>query len=84
MPYVLPHRQHIILTHHHLKIKNVKSFNSVKELKQWLNVRHDQLIFVIGGASLFKLFKNEVIFLYQTKIVDYFKGDLKDAVIKLE
>lgn len=67
LPKLLPGREHIILTHRDLKIEGVKIFNEFESLISYLkNIQED--IYIIGGASIYKLFIDYVDELLLTEI----------------
>lgn len=77
LPGVLPHRKHIVLTHSDLKVDSeaVSVIHSKESLDEWL-VKHDNdLNFIIGGATLFEMYKDNVDYLYQTIIKKEYKTD---------
>ncbi len=55
LPKMLPNRDHIILSHHNVTIDGTTIFNSLEELFGYLN-KIDEEVFIIGGASIYKLF----------------------------
>lgn len=57
LPKLLPGREHIILTHRNLKIEGVKVFNEFESLLDYLKTLEED-IYIIGGASIYKLFIN--------------------------
>ena len=67
-PKLLPGRLHVILTH---SIEFEKEY----DLRKWLEEHDSEITFVIGGASLFKMFKDDVDLLYVTKIKEKFDAD---------
>lgn len=81
-PGLLPHRLHLVLTRNAALKKqaatteNLAVFNSVEEMLTWLTKHQAEEVFVIGGASLFELLKDQVDILYQTKIDAVFTGDV--------
>ncbi|SEM47406.1 dihydrofolate reductase [Ligilactobacillus sp. WC1T17] len=82
-PNLLPNRLHVVLTHDQELAQKAQTnpmlevFNSLEQLRIWLNDKQNELIFIIGGASLFETFKDEVDLLYVTKIHAIFKADTK-------
>ncbi|MCM1052373.1 MAG: dihydrofolate reductase [Ruminococcus sp.] len=58
-PKLLPGREHIVLTHRDLQIEGVMRFSSYEELIQYLQTLEED-VFIIGGASIYKLFINDV------------------------
>ena len=57
LPGFLPNREHIILSHRNINIEGAIIFNSLDDLLTYLNTT-DEEIFIIGGASIYKLFIN--------------------------
>lgn len=57
LPRLLPGRTHIVLTHHEIDDKEVIVFSNFEELLNYLK-KLDEEIYVIGGASIYKLFLN--------------------------
>jgi len=55
LPRLLPNREHIILSHQKTKINGTTIFNSLEELLNYLK-ELDEEVFIIGGASIYKLF----------------------------
>lgn len=55
LPKMLPNRDHIILSHQNVTINGTTIFNSLEELLGYLN-KIDEEVFIIGGASIYKLF----------------------------
>lgn len=84
LPGILPRRKHIVLTHSDLNVTdpNVKILHSKKELDEWLGVQDEkQLNVIIGGATLFKMYRDEVDLLYQTIVKQKFQTDTQMPVI---
>lgn len=81
LPKVLPGRKHLVLTHDRNLAKKyegdeqVEFFYDLTSLKKFLKTNHDQEFAVIGGASIFKAFENEVDRLEMTKIKGAFAAD---------
>lgn len=79
-PGFLPGRKHVVLTHEkdfrekYPAEAPLTVYHSLAELQAWL-VSSSELIFVIGGASLFESLKADVSRLYLTEIAETFKGD---------
>lgn len=70
---VLPNRENIILSKNkNLKISGAKVYNSIKKI---IKEAEQRKTFIIGGEEIYKLFINEVDFLYITLIKDTVKGD---------
>ena len=86
-PGLLPHRLHLVLTSSAALKKQAETteklavFNSVEEMLTWLTKHQAEEVFVIGGASLFELLKDQVDVLYQTKIDAVFAGDVTSPEI---
>ncbi|QNQ81500.1 dihydrofolate reductase [Lactobacillus sp. PV034] len=82
LPGVLPGRLHVVLSHDdnfrkkYYTNKNVLVFNQISDLKTWIKDQ-EQEICVIGGNSLFELFKEDVKILHRTIIHEKFKGDVQ-------
>lgn len=55
LPNVLPGREHIVLTHQEIANEKVKVYHDFNELLKYLNSLNED-IYIIGGASLYKLF----------------------------
>ncbi len=55
LPKLLPEREHIILSHQNNDIEGVKLFNSFDNLLKYLDDLTEE-VFIIGGASLYRLF----------------------------
>ena len=57
LPKLLPGRTHIVLTHHEIDNKEVIVFSNFEEVLNYLKAL-DEEVYVIGGASIYKLFLN--------------------------
>ncbi len=57
LPKLLPGRTHIVLTHHEIDNKEVIVFSNFEEVLNYLKTL-DEEVYVIGGASIYKLFLN--------------------------
>lgn len=55
LPKLLPNRTHIVLTHHEILNKQVLVFKDFSSLLDYLR-KLDETVYVIGGASIYKLF----------------------------
>lgn len=79
LPGILPKRRHIVLTHSNLEVENpmVEVVHSKDELDRLIEKDGQQLNVIIGGATLFKMYRDEVDILYQTIIKSSFKTDTK-------
>ena len=81
LPGLLPKRKHVILsTNPILQRKyqdntHVKVFSQIKQLKNWIEDHSEETIDIIGGAVVFKEFKDEVDVLEKTKIHHIFECD---------
>ena len=80
-PKLLPGRLHVVLTHNIEFEKEcadneqVIVFHNEGDLRKWLEEHASEMTFVIGGASLFEMFKDDVDLLYVTKINGKFEAD---------
>lgn len=89
-PGLLPKRKHIILSTNPILQRKyqdnsrVKVFSQIEQLKNWLKDRTGETIDIIGGAEVFKEFKDEVDVLEKTKIHHIFKCDTKMPELKYE
>ena len=84
LPGILPGRKHIVLTHSNLDTSdpNVKVVHSKEELDEWLAAQdQNQLNVIIGGATLFKMYRDQVDILYQTIVKDNFQTDTQMPAI---
>lgn len=72
---VLPHRETIILTRDQgFQAEGVKALNSPEEVLAWFNSQ-DKNLYVVGGASIYKVFENYYDELIRTKVHGRFLGD---------
>ncbi|MFC6295965.1 dihydrofolate reductase [Lactiplantibacillus daoliensis] len=72
----LPNRQNIVLSHQVLALPaGVQQFQSLAELWALNAQKPDELIFVIGGATVYAAVLPHADRLYQTKIQQAFTGD---------
>lgn len=55
LPRLLPGREHIILTHKQINNEGLMVYHSFDELLEYLQTL-DEDVYIIGGASLYKLF----------------------------
>ncbi|KRM90984.1 dihydrofolate reductase [Liquorilactobacillus cacaonum] len=84
-PGLLPQRHHFVLTNSiDLKTKfkdddRITVMNNIDDLSSVIEQK--DLIFIIGGASLFAEFADKVDFLYVTRINSIFPGDTKMPII---
>ncbi|MCJ7841141.1 dihydrofolate reductase [Lederbergia sp. NSJ-179] len=71
----LPRRTNLVLTRDpSFQANGCEIFHSKEAFLQWAE-QIDEEIFVIGGAEIFRLFMDEVVQLYVTKIFHHFEGD---------
>ena len=75
LPRLLPNRTHLILSHQSILNPEVKTFHSKDELDAYLDKLNEE-VFVIGGASLYKMYILEAIKIYLTEIKDSKKADV--------
>lgn len=72
---LLPGRQTIILTHDsNYDAPGAIVLTSVSEVLEWFD-KQDKTLFIIGGASIYKLFEPYYDMIIQTKVHDVFDGD---------
>ena len=79
---VLPNRKHIVITRNKdLKIQNemVECITDTKELEQYINSKEE--LFVIGGATIYKMLMPYTKKMYITKIDEEFEADTYFPVI---
>src|SRR5699024_10843537 len=84
LPGILPGRKHIVLPHSNLDTSdpNVKVAHSKEELYEWLATQdQNQFNVIIGGATLFKMYRDQVDILYQTIVKDNFQPDTQMPAI---
>ncbi len=80
-PTLLPGRLHVVLTHsiefekEYADNDQVVVVHDEDDLRKWLAEHDSEMTFVIGGASLFEMFKDDVKLLYVTKIKGKFDAD---------
>ena len=75
----LPYRTNIVLTHKdksQCDTQNLK-FMNLKQLKKYINDHSNQELIIIGGNSLFQLFKSQVDKIYLTKIFKKYNTDIQ-------
>ena len=73
-----------MLTHSNLDTSdpNVKVVHSKEELDEWLATQDKkQLNVIIGGATLFKMYRDQVDVLYQTIVKENFQTDTQMPAI---
>ncbi|KRL63700.1 dihydrofolate reductase [Lactobacillus psittaci] len=87
LPFVLPKRKHLVLTHDQELIakyaanKEVDFVTSMKELKIYIEKHQADQLVVIGGVSVFDGLKDWVDCLEKTEIDGTFKADTKMPTI---
>lgn len=69
----LPNRRNIVVTHQNITLDGAETANSVEKALDM--VQNEQETFVIGGATMYKLFLPYANKLYLTRIVYYFTAD---------
>ncbi|MBN2668003.1 MAG: dihydrofolate reductase [Bacteroidales bacterium] len=62
----LPNRRNIVLSNNKIDAPNIESVKSINEL--YSIIEPNEQVFIIGGASLYKLFLNTVNHLYLTEV----------------
>lgn len=82
LPHPLKNRKNLVLTHDkHIADKYKKDYDietiNLSELNKLIDNGTGKNIFIIGGSSLFNLFKNKAYLLYLTKIEKEYKTDTK-------
>ena len=75
LPRLLPNRTHLVLSHQSILNPEVKTFHSKDELDTYLDKLNEE-VFVIGGASLYKMYILEAVKIYLTEIKDSKKADV--------
>ncbi len=68
----LPGRKNIILSKSVDNIEGATVCNSIEEIEQF--VPNDDIVFIIGGGSVYKQFLDRISYLYITRIDAEFKG----------
>ena len=67
LPNLLPNRTHLVISRHEIPNPEVKTFHSKEEIDAYL-AKLDEEVFVIGGASIYKMFILETMKIYLTEI----------------
>ncbi len=67
LPGILPKREEIVLTHKNLQVEGITVFNDFQELTDYLHSL-DEEVFIIGGATIYKLFIDSADTLLLTEI----------------
>ena len=75
LPRLLPNRTHLVLSHQSILNPEVKTFHSKDELDTYLDKLNEE-VFVIGGASLYKMYILEAVKIYLTEIKDSKEADV--------
>ena len=70
----LPNRRNIVLSSQNKTIENVEVFTSIEAIIE--ACKADEKVFIIGGASLYKLFIDKVENLYLTQVNESFEADV--------
>lgn len=82
-PNLLPNRLHVVLTRNQqLKTlyrdnPQVIVYNSVEDIKKWMDKLQVPEVCIIGGAEIFDIFVDSVTKLYRTQVNHVFNGDTK-------
>lgn len=63
----LPHRENLVLTRREVQCDDVKSFNNSEKLMEYLRAQ-TKPIFIIGGASLYQMFIEQVEKIFLTEV----------------
>ncbi|USS87417.1 dihydrofolate reductase [Fructilactobacillus hinvesii] len=73
----LPHRENMVLTRQPATDfpAGVEVFPTTTSFLRYANEHQDELIFVVGGSQIFRLFRSEVTWLYRTVIDADVSGD---------
>ena len=72
LPKMLPNRKHIVITTKDIQIDNVEIFHNKEEILNYIKEQNDE-VFIIGGASIYKMFIDEADKLYLTEVDDKFE-----------
>ena len=75
LPHLLPNRTHLVLSHQSILNPEVKTFHSKEEIDAYLS-KLDEEVFVIGGASIYKMFILEAMKIYLTEIKASHQADV--------
>lgn len=79
----LPNRMNVVLTHKvdfYENDENLIFLSNKSEVDDFVNAFSDEMncdIFVIGGKSIFELFKDDFDTIFRTTILNHFDGDVK-------
>lgn len=72
---VLPGRKTIILTRDNdFQVEGVSAYHTISEVLDWFS-KQDKDLFIVGGASIYKIFENHYDMIIQTRVHHKFKGD---------
>lgn len=74
LPHMLPNRNHVVLTHKDITIENVHIFHNKEDVLNYIKTIDDE-VFIIGGASIYKLFIDDVDTMYITEVLKEFDAD---------
>jgi len=75
LPKLLPNRNHVVLTHKNIDNNEVLTFDNFEDLITYLNTIDDD-IYIIGGASIYKLFIDIADEIILTEINDTKQADV--------
>ena len=75
LPRLLPNREHIVLSHQNLEIPDVKVYSRKEELDAYLN-ELEEIPFIIGGASLYKMYLLKAKKIFLTEIQESHVADV--------
>lgn len=64
---ILPNREHLVLTHNNIQMDNVKVFANYESLLEYLKTLEED-IYIIGGATIYRLFIQEAEELLLTEV----------------
>lgn len=70
----LPNRRNIVLSSQNLKLERTEVYSSLDEIKK--NIKSDEQVFIIGGASLYNMLIDKVEKIYLTQVHESFKADV--------
>lgn len=70
----LPNRRNIVLSSQNLKLEHTEVYSSLDEIKK--NIKSDEQVFIIGGASIYKMLIDKVEKIYLTQVHESFKADV--------
>lgn len=67
LPMMLVDREHIVLSHRNIKNDKIRLFDNVEALDEYLSSINEE-VFIIGGASMYKLFLDKADKLILTEV----------------